>query len=238
MPQEYLPFHSFNDPAILNDFIEKLKQNGIDFKVEKTPALLDATLIGVASNDELIIKLRSEDFIKAHQCLGNYYKSEIDSIGKDYYLFGFKDDELFEILSKPDEWGYFDYQLAQRILADRGLHIDTTVLEKLKIKRKDELAKPEKAGLSSYVVAYFFIVVGLLGFLDPIFSHSDFSYLITIISFLIGGNIYKSKKTLPNGESVFSYPEKDRKKGRLIMYLSLIVIAGSVLKQLIAINSI
>lgn len=231
-----MPFHYSNDPEVVNDFVEKLEYNGIDFTIEKTAQVLDSTIIGVSSTDDIVIKLKPEDFTRAHQCLEDFYKTEVDRIDETYYLYTFSNDELYEIISKPDEWGYLDYLLAQKILIERGKKIDPAILESLKKERKKELAKPEKAALSSYIVAYFFIVAGLFSLLSPVFYYSDFSYLLTVISFFIGRNIYTTKKTLPDGQSVFSYSEANRRRGRTLMNLALVVFIFCAIKQLIAVS--
>lgn len=233
MQDQFQLFHTFSDAGLVNDFTEKLEKNGISFKVEKVPRFLDSTIIGTSSDADFVIKLKSDDFIRAHQCLEDYYRSQIENIDKDYYLFSFTNDELFEIISKPDEWGYLDYQLAQKILFDRGEKIDNSVLQKLKSERKDELAKPEQPGFFLYFVAYLFLLTGLLSFISPVFIYSDFTYLFTLISFFIGKNINTSKKTLPDGQSVFYFPPKDRQHGKTLMSLALVIFVCGIIKHLI-----
>jgi hypothetical protein len=64
--------------------------------------------------------LPPKDFAVAQRELEKYYRAQIAHAEDDYYLFEFSDAELNEILSKPDEWGDFDYQLAQQLLRERG----------------------------------------------------------------------------------------------------------------------
>jgi hypothetical protein len=236
MPEEYLPFHSFYDPSPVTAFTEKLSENGIDFKIENNPGVLDQTFIGVSSGETITIKLKSKDFKRAHECLADYYSADIDAVDNSYYLFSFSDAELVEIVTKPDEWGYFDYQLAQKILKDRNYVIDQGMLENLKAKRNDELAKPKKASASSYVIGYFIVFLGLMTLLSGELNQYSFSYLIVTISGLIGSTIYKSRKTLPNGEVVFSYEEYDRKNGKILMYISIIVIIACTVRLLILLS--
>lgn len=193
--ESLLTFHSFNDEEVANDYAEKLALNNILFKIEKIPAILDSSIIGTSSGINFIIKLKSSDFEKAHEVLGNYYKSQIESIQKDYYLYEFTDKELYEILEKPDEWGYLDYQLANKILADRGKGVDSKKLIELKEIRNSELAKPEKSSKALIILGYcFFLFAG-------------------IVTILVGRYLKNEKKTLPDGKSVYSYPEIDRAHG-------------------------
>jgi hypothetical protein len=67
-----------------------------------------------------------------------------------------------EIIAKPDEWGSFDYQLAQKILNDKGKELKPDTLNNLKGQRIDELSTPEKASKILIVAGYFFIFFGAL----------------------------------------------------------------------------
>jgi hypothetical protein len=238
MPEEFLPFHSFYDTSPLRSFTEKLKEVGIDFKLEATPLLLDQVIIGTSSDETITVKLKSKDFNKAHQYLAEYFKVQSGEVDKSYYLFGFSNAELLEVVSKPDEWGYFDYQLAQQILKERNYSLDQIALENLKLKRHDELAKPQKASVSSFIIGYFFILIGSLSLLSPqAFQNAgSFSYLIVIISGLIGNTIYRGKKTLPDGQSIFSYSEKDRFNGKILLYISITILIACTLKLIIVIS--
>jgi hypothetical protein len=62
-------------------------------------------------------------------------------------LFNFSDEELFDHLAKPDEWLAFDYQLAQKILDERGKQVDKEFLNSLKKAKIETLAKPENLEL-------------------------------------------------------------------------------------------
>ena len=80
--------------------------------------------------------MQAENFAKADEVLNDFYKDQLDAIDKDYYLFGLSDKELEEVVTKPDEWGRLNYQLAQKILKDRGREITPQKAELLKEKQK------------------------------------------------------------------------------------------------------
>ena len=99
----------------------------------------------------------------------------------DYYLLAFTDAELLEILSKPDEWGHFDYVLAKKLLVDRGYNITDALTQELKAQRLNGLAQyedPIMAGRGS--------PIGLGGLIS--------SYIVAT-----------HKKTLPDGRQVHAY---------------------------------
>jgi ATP-dependent Zn protease len=121
-------------------------------------------------------------------------------------LFDFTDQELYDILAKPDEWSAFDYQLSQRILKERGKEIDKDFLNSLRKTRIEDLAKPEEKQTNNVWVGYLFSLLGGL------------------IGIAIGWNMMSSKKKLPNGEEIFSYQENDRKHGKRIMILGIVML--------------
>ncbi|GGI24382.1 hypothetical protein [Pedobacter mendelii] len=148
-----------------------------------------------------MVKIKSSDFEKADKVLTAISAKDVSAVDQNHYLFNFTDEELRDILLKSDEWSKYDYLLAQKILQDRGHKIDTETINALKEKRIEELAKPEKNQKLSIVAGYVFAIFGGL------------------IAIFIGWHLFSHKKTLPNGEQVYSYSEQDRKQGRIILIL-------------------
>ncbi len=68
---------------------------------------------------EFTKKVTSDNFERVSEILDYVATKEIFEIDKSHYLFNFSDEELFDLLAKPDEWSAFDYQLAQKILDKR-----------------------------------------------------------------------------------------------------------------------
>jgi hypothetical protein len=161
----------------------------------------DATFANNSFDFDIRLKLKPEDFGKAQKVFDEYYQTALSTIDKDYYLFGFTDQELLDIICKSDEWGEFDYQLAQKILADRGKEIKPEIVELLTAQRTKDLAKPAK--VSNYLIykSYFSAIAGGL----------------PAIAF--GYSLIYSKKTIRNGEQVYTYSEAERKHGERIIWV-------------------
>jgi len=121
-------------------------------------------------------------------------------VDESYYLFSFTEEELIEVLAKRDEWSELDFVLARRLLRERGYVFPREAIEQLRDQRVEELAKPQNERAAWVVFGYIFSAVGGLP------------------GFIIGWALLMSRKTLPNGESVYSYSENNRKHGRWIMY--------------------
>ena len=206
MAEELFTFQKFHEPEVANDIAEKLKGAGIFYKIENDDKMFDPTFARNPLQNETRIKLRPEDFEKADGVLAEYYNAYANNVDRDYYLFSFTNRELEEILIKPDEWGKLDYQLAQKILTERGETFDITELNYLKTKRLEELARPEKSPDVLIIAGYLFAIAG------------------GIIGIIIGFLLTGSRKTLPNGENIFIYRPADRDHGKLILFIGFAVL--------------
>jgi predicted Rdx family selenoprotein len=157
MVEQFETFLNFNDEDLARFVAEKLKDNNVEFIVEKSKPLLDASLVDTSIDRNIHIKLRRQDFQKGDQALEDYYKAQLTNIDSEYYLLSFSDDELKDVITKPDEWGHFNYQLAQKLLKERGHDIEESMLSKLKADRIKDLAQPEKASRLLLFFGYCFI---------------------------------------------------------------------------------
>lgn len=204
MTENYLTFKKYNDVGLATEIGEQLKANQIEYAIEDNKQFFDATFANNSFNPDISLKLKPEDFSKAQKVLDSYYQQSTTSVDKDYYLFEFSDQELVEIISKRDEWGEFDYQLAQKILSDRGMEIKPEIVELLTEQRSKDLSKPETS--SKYLIyrGYFSAFFG--GFFAIIFGY----------------NLAYSKRTMRDGQQIFTYREEERKHGERIVLIGII----------------
>ena len=202
MKDKYLTFQKFNDIGLANEIAERLKQNNIDYLLEDNQKMFDPSFANNTIEPEISLKLKPADFSIANSALEKYYESLIDTVDKDYYLFEFTDEELIEIISKPDEWGHFDYQLAKKILKDRGKEIKPEIAELLRSQRNKDLAKPD---IPHKYWIYF-------GYFSALFGG--------IFGIIIGWTLAYFKKTLPNGQRVYAYSERERDHGTIMFLIS------------------
>lgn len=106
---------------------------------------------------------------------------------------------------RPDEWSPIDNKLSQQILKARGKEIDAEFIIALKKRRNEELSKPEKSRKNWIYAGYIFALLGGL------------------LGIFIGWHLMTFKKTLPNGQRAYGYVESDRKNGRTILILGIIL---------------
>lgn len=204
MSASFLTFQTFTNPDVAAEMAEQLQAHGIDFRIENDRTYFDPSYANNSFEANINLKLQPADFVKARSVLEAYYAKEVDNIDKDYHLFSFSNAELTDIIVRPDEWGVLDYQLAQKILRERGMTIDSATLEQVTAKRNDKLAQPETA--NSYWI-YAGYILAILG---------------GILGVMIACTLIYPKKTLPDGRSMPVYREEDRNNGTRILLISCI----------------
>jgi len=205
MNEDYSIFKRFSVLEEAEEVYKLLKENNIDTIIGDNVPSVDSNFGANPLNNEIEIRISQSDFKKASKILEEQVEGLIDNIDSDYYLLSFTDDELYDVLLKSDEWSEFDYSLSKKILKERGKPIDDELLKSLKLKRLKELAKPEGKQKPWIIAGYIFAVLG------------------GALGLIIGYFLWTSKKTLPNGQKVYSYYPKDRRHGKYIFYLSLII---------------
>lgn len=215
MQESYSIFKKFPTLEQANELKKLLNENGIESLLADNIPTVDITFSGNTLQNEFEIRIKQSDFKKAEEILEKNAENLIDQIDKGYYLFEFTDEELYEILLKSDEWNPFDYTLAQKILKQRGKSVDKALLSSLKNERLKNLAKPEENQKPWIIAGYIFSLLG--GFLGLI----------------IGYFLWTSKKTLPNGQKVYSYSANDRKHGKYIFYIGLVIAPTALLLRVI-----
>ncbi|MBU2920143.1 hypothetical protein KO504_02200 [Winogradskyella psychrotolerans] len=216
MEDDYSIFRKFPSLEQATELKTLLNNNGIETVLGDNVPPVDVTFSGNTLQNEIEVRIKQTDFKKAELLLEKDAEDLIENIDKNYYLFDFTNKELYEILLKSDEWNAFDYTLAQKILIQRGKSIDKDLLNSLKEERLKQLAKPEGNQKLWIIAGYFFMLLG--GFLGLI----------------IGYFLWTSKKTLPNGQKVYSYAESDRTHGKYIFIISLIIAPTSILFRVVS----
>ncbi len=204
--ETYLTFQKFPSKESAIPLESILKINKIEYLLEDHSSSLDSTLLGNASIKEFRIKIKNNDFERADKLLLDVALKELELVDKSHYLFSFSDDELFEIITRKDDWSQYDYLLAQKILKERGKEINPEIIKLLKRNRLDQLSKPEESQKAWIFAGYLFACLG--GFLGVI----------------IGWHLLTHKKTLPNGDRVYGHTQSDRSHGNNILVLGSITL--------------
>jgi hypothetical protein len=162
---EFITYEKFATLPELKEFAELLQTNNIPYELEDDVKLVDASFANPNHHRDYRIQLLPEDFERVNELRNKQVEVELNEIAQDYYLFQFTDEELIDLISKQDEWSPFDFQLAQKILKDRGKEVSQKEIDQLKGQRVNELAKPEKHSVGGIIAGYTFTIAGgLLSF--------------------------------------------------------------------------
>lgn len=202
---EFVTYRKFTETAQRNELVSLLNAAGIMYDVTEQHENLEVLYGSKQFSKEFFVKIKPADFAAVDALLAEEARKALSSIASDHYLFSFTDEELFDVLVKPDEWSELDYQLARKILIDRKRDISDDTLELLKKQRIAELAKPEE---SQKIWIYGGYIMALLG---------------GLIGILIGWHMAASKKTLPNGQVLYTFKQADRQHGWRIVLIGAIM---------------
>jgi hypothetical protein len=205
MTNELVTFQLFHNRRIAEEMGSLLEREGIPYEIVENKKYFDPSFAFNKIDPEINLKLFAEDFSKARSALEGVYTKQLEEVDPNYYLFRFKDEELMDIIRKPDEWGIFDHALARKILSDRGIIVPGIEEQRVLKTRLDDLRKPESVEPVWLGLGYMMTLAG--GF----------------FGILMGWLFAYMKKTLPNGERVYVYREEDRIHGRRIMNIGLVV---------------
>ncbi|MBD3582643.1 hypothetical protein [Flavobacterium selenitireducens] len=203
MESEFLTFERFTHKHAAQALAKFFEENGIDYVVTDESPNLDSSFTGNSEN-EFRVKLKPEDFERAHKLLEDSVLGDLEDLPQDYYLYSFSDKELFDVVSAKDEWSAFDFMLARKILKDRGKSVSEQELSEMNKARIEALSQPDKPdGFLNFIGWISVILGGVLGL-------------------LIGWYLSSHRKTLPNGQSVFAFSATDRNKGKAMFRWSIV----------------
>lgn len=199
--EEPTPIRTFRTPEEAEAFVLELEGLGFAPVLEDNRKFLSGAILG-AVPDYFVVKLPSAELLSAEAALEDAAEKELAEVPQDHYLFSFSDDELQEIVRKPDEWNAMDRKLARRLLAERGQHVPNA--EVLTTARIEELAEPADPQTIRVLVGYVCVVL--------------FPYLAVFI----GYHLNTAKKTLPDGRRVYVYNGDDRSHGKWIFFIGIV----------------
>jgi len=215
MENNFLAFRTFPTLEQAVEFAAWLNQNGIKTQLGDNIPSFDISFAGDTSQYQYEVQISPSEFERAEQVLSTESENLRDEIDESHYLYSFSDEELFDVLAKPDEWNKLDYKLAQEILERKGHSVDSARLNALKQTRMEELARPEKSRSFWIVIGYIWAILG------------------GAIGIVIGYLLLSSKKTLPNGDRVYLYNQTDRTHGWCMVLIGIVVLIVAVLWRIL-----
>ena len=221
---DIITFQTFNTFQEASEVKEILQKEGIHSSIAKGSQVFDAVIVGGSNAEMYELKMDSTNFSKARTALYNSPNFKIEDIDPAHPLFDMSDDELQNIISKPDEWGPENYNIALFLLRQRGVNISNEVINELQDKRA--VALSEKKPMSTYILALGYgaaIIPFITNFLSDDRKEENFLwYFPGLFGLLISWVILQSKITLPNGKRVTAYSDSILIHGLIIFGLNIL----------------
>ncbi len=206
-------YDSFPSAEVAQPLLDLLGRHEVPFETASDKPVFDVNMAFNPANTRFVVRLRPSDFDTARRLEDQENAQLVAQAAPDHYLFAFSDEELFDILTRPDEWSSYDVALAGQLLRQRGRGVTADTVQLLRQHRTAEMAKPEPTQKAWIVAGYLF---GLLG---------------GIVGLVIGWHLRYHKKPLPDGRQVLAYSAQDRKHGLRILLLSTAVLLLSILTK-------
>lgn len=204
----YRTYRSFDSRVEAAAMQALLSRNGIPSSLEENKTVFDTAIVGVQNTQSYIVKIPQDHFLTANAVLEAAVNLDELEVEDDYYLLSFSDKELLDLVKKKDEWGEFDYALARKLLAERGIPLTNKDIQKMERERVQSLLIPEK-------VRSIFIIAGYLSAL-----------LSALVAITVGLYLVTTFKRLPDGSTAHKYNERARWHGRGIILFSLLIVVG------------
>ncbi|UOQ76316.1 hypothetical protein MUN84_17330 [Hymenobacter sp. 5516J-16] len=198
---EFQSYQRFANVEVAQPLLQLLHQHNIPYETKLDQPRIDPSFAFNPTSSYFVVQLRPEDFEVAQTLELDANDALTASAAPDHYLFNFSDEELLDVLLKPDEWNSFDVALARRILRQRGHDVSPALMERLRQQRLQDLARPEPSQKAWILFGY---AMALLG---------------GIVAVFIGWHLYSHKKQLPNGQQVLAFQPRDRAHGFRILVL-------------------
>lgn len=211
--KNYILFRVFREEEDMKFFTDVLDDCNIDYKVDNPQSISDntlATAYGVqvaedAMQYRFMLMIAEVDFERAQTEVRKHIAEWISNAGSEEnsLLNEFNDEELLDVIKKPDEWTEEDIAMAQALLEKRGKHVSDEVVEAYRQKRLEEVRKPKFGGYGTIIIGYIFAFLGgIIG--------------IFLAASLLG------KKRIFNGEKVVIYDKPTRVNA--IIYLTISIL--------------
>jgi len=200
--QTYQSFASNEDAQQL---IGILIDNNVEFKLEKNEPDINPIFVGTLTSFDVLVKIEESDFEKVNELFKKTESVRLEDVDPSHYMFNFTQEELMEVISKPDEWNNYDYQIAKLLLLKNGTSVTDVMETGIRKKRKEELNRFKEINVA-------WIIFGYIS-----------SFLGGVVGIAIGIYIWRTSKTLPDGTKHYTFSESNRAHGKAITIIGIIV---------------
>ncbi len=202
----------FSNKLAKEELEQLLTEHNVPFEVEENSYAFDSSFANNEFSKDYHFKISPKDFLNVNQLLEKQTNAVIQQLPPDYYLFSFSKEELIEVVHKPDEWNEIDVALATQLLSKQGFELSNDEREEIKEERTTALSRYSSVSTTALIIAYACAIFSG-AFIIPF---GNIAFYAGPATTLFGIALMRSKKTLPDGISVFSYEPKIRLHGLII----------------------
>ena len=234
--ENLLNFQQFTEKDQAIRTAATLEKKGIYVDVEENLGALDSNFIGQQFQSPYILKVRGSDFTRARSILMESTVINLEEVDEDYMLLQFSDDELIDVMSNIEDWGVYNYKLAEVLLRQRDVAIPFEQIEAAEQSRLEEKAKPSSFSIVWILLGYIvtFWGSGLYGYLQT--SSFNFVVVPSFFALIIGWLLTFSKRTLPDGSRRFYFNRFARVNGGIIFVSSIVLYLIFIISVIKAMN--
>lgn len=202
-------YQSFGSEEEVEAFTMILDGGEVEHLVEPIPQQADSVFGGGGQpQPKFRIKVPADEFGRVEELLEARAREVIDSVPDDHYLNEFTDEELIDVLRKPDEWSKQDILMSVILLKKHGTDITQEQIDQYREERIVELDNPVKGRAGMLILGLIFSLTG------------------GVIGLLIGWYHWRTSKTAIAGDKVPMFDEKTRSYGKSIFWIGIISMIG------------
>jgi hypothetical protein len=143
-------------------------------------------------------------------------------------LLSFTNDELLDVVAKPDEWGEYNYNLAKALLQQRGVTVSEQQEQLLKQKYVTQISEQRSLDGGWMMLGYVFPLLAMIACVlnNKVIVGFIFSFyaLPGILGIILGLVVTTTKKTLPDGTQILSFNKRTRTHGYAMIILGVMAI--------------
>ena len=243
---EWMTLETFASNEEADALVALLQENAIEANVVSDanlggdPLGLDFQNRGAST---VIVRVHAGEIEKARRILeAGMQAAATDADDASLEMFqSFSDEDLLEVLKKPDEWNPENVALARKLLASHGKNFTDAELQKFFEERIESLRQPipvkKASGILSLVASFAVIAVAVINY--RYLENTNYLYLlvaafiVSCLAFIAGLNWTYRKKRLPNGEKIFVFSKKLRIFSFIEMVLAAIALGATIIDILV-----
>jgi hypothetical protein len=205
-----ITFQTLQDQSQATELVKLLLENNLQAELKILPLTADNSFV-----QSYAVEIQTTTLEKAQELLRQINETEMAEIPADYYLYAFNRLELLDVVAQCHEWSELDVVLAQKLLREQGENLTEAQMKAMQSARIQELGEAVKP--AGFMIGIGYVCASLGG----------------LLGLIIGWNLMKMKKVLPNGEKFFAYSANSRAHGKRICILGACVLFISITVQII-----